>query len=89
MDWFERRIVQYVLMWAPYGLLPEDDVFPTFGMTGPELMARFAGIVSAATPPDRDLDDSDRALLDRAALPRDVTAKLWSSRPVSSERRQS
>ncbi|MDT5171533.1 MAG: hypothetical protein QOD02_4883, partial [Mycobacterium sp.] len=41
MDWFDRRIVEYVLMWAPYGRLPDEDVFPEFGMTGHQLWVRF------------------------------------------------
>lgn len=66
MDWFDRRIVEYVLMWAPYGRLPDEDVFPRFGMTGHQFGVRFTAIVSTLTSTDGDLDDLDRALIARA-----------------------
>jgi hypothetical protein len=71
MDWFDRRIVQYVLRWAPYGRLPDEDVFPEFGMDGHQLWVRYTAIVSKLTSCDRDLDDLDRALVVRAR--RDAT----------------
>ena len=66
MDWFDRRIVEYVLMWAPYGRLPDEDVFAEFGMTGHQLWVRFTAIVSNLTSSDEALDELDRALLVRA-----------------------
>ena len=45
MDWFERRIVQYMLQWHPFGGPPEDDVLPHFGMSPPQLERRFNRIV--------------------------------------------
>ena len=66
MDWFDRRIVEYVLMWAPYGRLPDEDVFPEFGMNGHQLWARFTAIVSNLTACEGDLDDLDRTLIIRA-----------------------
>jgi hypothetical protein len=62
MDWFDRRIVEYVLMWAPFGRLPDEDVFPEFGMTGHQLWARFIKLTSG----DGDHDDLDQALIVRA-----------------------
>ena len=66
MDWFDRRIVEYVLMWAPYGRLPDEDVFPEFGMTGQQLCVRFTAIVSYLTSRDGDLNELDRSLIARA-----------------------
>jgi hypothetical protein len=66
MDWFDRRIVNYVLMWAPYGRLPDEDVFPEFGMTAHQLWVRFTVVVSNLTSRDGDLDERDRALIARA-----------------------
>jgi hypothetical protein len=53
-------------MWAPYGRLPDEDVFPEFGMTGHQLWVRFTAIVSNPTSRDGDLDELDRALVVRA-----------------------
>jgi hypothetical protein len=66
MDWFDRRIVEFVLMWAPYGRLPNEDVFPEFGMTGHQLWVRFTAIVSNLTSCDGDLEERDRVLIARA-----------------------
>jgi hypothetical protein len=66
-------------MWAPYGRLPDEDVFPEFGMTGRQLRVRFTAIVSTLTSSEGDLDDLDRALVARAravALP--ATTRLSS-----------
>jgi hypothetical protein len=81
MDWFDRRIVEYVLMWAPYGRLPDEDVFPEFGMTGHQLWVRFTAIVSNPTSRDGDLDELDRALVIRArAVAPPAVIRLSSSR---------
>lgn len=53
-------------MWAPYGRLLDEDVFPEFGMAGQQLWVRFSAIVSTLTSCDGDLDDLDRALVARA-----------------------
>ncbi|MCW2688367.1 MAG: hypothetical protein JWR37_3257 [Mycobacterium sp.] len=66
MDWFDRKIVEYVLMWAPYGHLHDEDVFPEFGMGARQLHKRFATIISTLTSRAGDLDDLDRALVARA-----------------------
>jgi hypothetical protein len=81
MDWFDRRIVEYVLRWAPYGRLPDEDVFPEFGMTGHQLWVRFTAIVSNPTSRDGDLDELDRALVIRArAVAPPAVIRLSSSR---------
>jgi hypothetical protein len=66
MEWFERKIVEYVLVWAPYGHLQDEDVFPEFGMSVRQLRARFTAIVSRLTARAKDLDVFDQALLVRA-----------------------
>lgn len=33
VDRFDREIVEFLLAWAPYGDPPDDECFPTFGMT--------------------------------------------------------
>lgn len=79
MDWFDRRIVEYVLMWAPYGRLLDEDVFPKFGMGALPLWARFAAIVSKSSRAG-DLDDLDRALVARA---RNVAPLIATRRGIS------
>jgi hypothetical protein len=66
MEWFERKIVEYVLLWAPYGHLRDEDVFPEFGMSVRQLRARFTTIISRLTARAKDLDVFDQALLVRA-----------------------
>jgi hypothetical protein len=75
MDWFDRRIVEYVLMWAPYGRLPDEDVFPEFGMDGRQLWVRYTAIVSKLISCERDLDDLDRALVVRVRAVAPPTAR--------------
>jgi hypothetical protein len=72
--------VEYVLMWAPYGRLPDEDVFPEFGMTGHQLWVRFTAIVSALTSRESDLDDLDRALVARARAVAPPTVRRLGSR---------
>jgi hypothetical protein len=36
-----------MLWWGPFGGLPEEDVFPRFGMNASQLADRFAYIVAA------------------------------------------
>ena len=66
MDWFDRGILQFVLAWAPYGGPRDADVFPQFGMTADELVARFNRIVATQIKHVGHLEDSDRLLLARA-----------------------
>ncbi|MDT5075792.1 MAG: polymerase sigma-70 factor, subfamily [Mycobacterium sp.] len=66
MDWFDRKIVEYVLLWAPYGRLHDEDVFPEFGMGAYQLYERFSRITSTMASRAAYLDDLDRALVDRA-----------------------
>jgi hypothetical protein len=32
MDWFDRRILEFAVRWARYGGVPEDEIFPKFGI---------------------------------------------------------
>lgn len=47
MDSFDRQIMQFMLVWAPFGGPPEEDVFPRFGLTKTQLGQRFDEIASA------------------------------------------
>jgi hypothetical protein len=66
MDWFERRILQYVLAWGPHGSMSDEDTFPEFGMTVTQLNERFACIIAASREHISRLDDADRTLITRA-----------------------
>jgi ribosome-associated protein len=66
MDWFERRILQYVLAWGPHGSMSDEDTFPEFGMKVPQLNERFARIIAASRDHINRLDDADRNLITRA-----------------------
>jgi RNA polymerase sigma-70 factor, ECF subfamily len=71
LDWFDREIVRYVLLWAPHGEVWDEDVYPTFGMTVEQLVDRFHRIIDTSVPGLGHLAKSDRELLDKARqLPR-------------------
>jgi len=71
LDWFDREIVRYVLLWAPHGEVWDEDVYPTFGMTVEQLVDRFHRIIDTSVPRLGLLAKSDRELLDKARqLPR-------------------
>ena len=66
MDWFDRKVLQYVLFWAPAGGMDEEDVFPEFGMRVDQLNERFNSIISTLSGCSNNIDDGDRELLARA-----------------------
>jgi RNA polymerase sigma-70 factor, ECF subfamily len=66
LDWFDREIVRYVLLWAPHGEGRDEDVYPTFGMTVEQLVDRFHRIIDTSVPLLGSLAKSDRELLDKA-----------------------
>jgi hypothetical protein len=80
MDWFERRILQYVVSCAPYNAMCDEDAFPEFGMRVDQLVRRFVEIVTAQREGGAHLAEEDRDLVSRA---RDLAARRSSrgSRP--------
>jgi len=66
LDWFDREIVRYVLLWAPHGEGWDEDVYPTFGMTVEQLVGRFHRIIDTSAPGLDRFAKSDRELLDKA-----------------------
>jgi RNA polymerase sigma-70 factor (ECF subfamily) len=66
LDWFDREIVRYVLLWLPHGEMWDEDVYPMFGMTAKQLVHRFHRIIATSAPHLDRLAKSDRALLDKA-----------------------
>jgi RNA polymerase sigma-70 factor, ECF subfamily len=66
LDWFDREIVRYVLLWLPYGEMRDEDVYPMFGMTAEQLVDRFHRIIATSVARLDRLAKSDRALLDKA-----------------------
>jgi len=77
LDWFDREIVRYVLLWAPHGEMWNEDVYPMFGMTVEQLLVRFHRIIATSVPGIGSLVQSDRELLDKACqLPR-MFGQAW------------
>jgi hypothetical protein len=96
VDWFERRIVQYMLQWHPFGGPPEDDVLPHFGMSPPQLERRFNRIVKKMENERDSLREEDSSLLiavyrikPEAAVRREPksVAPMWRSLPNNREDR--
>lgn len=80
MDWYDRRIIEFVVRWAPFGGPPDDDLLPRFGLTRRQFAERFKYIVSAKEEPT--LADSDRELLAEArqlltAVPKEPTNRAF------------
>lgn len=65
LDWFDRKVLQYVLLWAPSGMY-DEDVYPEFGMGVDQLNERFNAIISTLSGCTSTIDDTDRDLLARA-----------------------
>lgn len=66
LDWFDRKIVEFILAWAPYDGPTDDETFPEFGMSTADLKARFVEIMAMQTLFGRVMGGDDRALLQRA-----------------------
>ena len=66
MDWFDRKVLEYVLLWAPCGTMFDEDVFPEFGMRVDQLNERFNAIITTLSARAGELDYLDRDLLARA-----------------------
>jgi hypothetical protein len=64
MDPFDRQIVQYVRLWAPYGGPPQEEILPRFGLSVPQFKKRFRDIVTALRAGESALGDEDRDLLE-------------------------
>jgi len=66
LDWFDREVVRYVVLWAPHGEGRDEDVYPMFGMTVEQLVNRFNRIIDISVPRLGRLAKSDRELVDKA-----------------------
>jgi hypothetical protein len=64
---FERRVLEYVLAWAPYPGPTDDDVLLEFGISAAELVIRFEQIIRRMTARAVGLTPSDRSLVSRAS----------------------
>ncbi|MEE6169532.1 MULTISPECIES: hypothetical protein [unclassified Mycolicibacterium] len=66
LDWFDRKIIEFILAWAPYDGPSDDEAFPEFGMRAVDLKARFVEIIAMQTLLTHVMGSDDRALLQRA-----------------------
>ena len=46
IDQFDRDILRYMLLWAPYGVLYDEDLYPQFGMNAHQFRHRFDDLVA-------------------------------------------
>lgn len=63
---FDWEIVEFVLMWQPYGQPPEEDSIVRFGMSGSRLHERFTDVVTNAALRGRPLSGRQRDLVAHA-----------------------
>lgn len=61
LDKFDRDLLKFALLWAPYGGPPADELFPEFGITSQQLVPRIRAIVTQYV--HRPICRSDRGLL--------------------------
>jgi len=73
LDWFDRRIVRFVVLWVPYGGFPDDDAMPRFGMNAVQLRRRFNRIVERMAEQRAALSAEDAALLAEV----DRAKRMW------------
>lgn len=66
LDWFDRKIVEFILAWAPYDGPIDDEAFPEFGMSTADLKARFVEIIAMQSLFGPEMGSDDWALLQRA-----------------------
>ncbi len=66
MDSFERQLVQFVVLWAPFGGPPAEEMLPSFGLSPPLLARRFNQIVSDLAQTTACLNEDDAHLLAEA-----------------------
>ena len=67
LDWYDRRILTFVLDHEARSLLPEKECQGWFGMRASGVMRRFEPVVDAYAPYQTALDESDLNLLNLAA----------------------
>ncbi|ART67311.1 hypothetical protein BTO20_00675 [Mycobacterium dioxanotrophicus] len=82
MDWFDRRILTFILLWAPFGEPPDDEVFEQFGLRKDLLMKRFAEIASRECLATA-VSDDDHVLIGRARrlLLESLVVRPWAAHP--------
>jgi hypothetical protein len=70
---YERALMHYAILWAPYGGPPPDETLPIFGILSYELPERIREIAHRTA--SNDLVAEDRVLLARAlaACPTETT----------------
>lgn len=66
MDAFDRHLVSFVLIWAPFGGPADEDTFPRFGLRGKRMWNRYHRIIRNAESRLGELDDHDMELVLRA-----------------------
>ena len=67
LDWYDRRILAFVVSQPSDRPLPEQECRSWFGISPRAVMRRFNAVVDVYVSHHVPLDDADRALLDRAA----------------------
>jgi hypothetical protein len=71
---FDRSMVDFVLLWVPYGGPPVDEILPRFGILSYELPERIREIAQRELARNIDLDSRSSMIRALAAIER-LTAK--------------
>jgi hypothetical protein len=75
VDVQDRRLLEFVLAWAPYGGPPADEIFCEFGCSRTRLDEQFQQIMTAVVDQLTSLPRADRRLVERARSLRRVGAR--------------
>ena len=67
LDWYDRRILAFVLNWPSAEELPEGECRNWFGISPRAVMRRFDAVVDVYVSHHVPLDESDLDLISRAS----------------------
>jgi hypothetical protein len=73
LDWYDRKILTFVLDFAPKSEPPNDESLAGFGINAGRVMRRFDAVVDVFTSRQVPLEEADLNLVRRAACFRSAT----------------
>ena len=67
LDWYDRKILTFMLEWAPQSEPPREQSYAHFGIDARRVMRRFNAVIEAFSSNEMPLAEADLHLLRRAA----------------------
>jgi hypothetical protein len=66
LDWYDRRILEFVVECGPRAQPTDEQTFACFGISAQRVMRRLDAVIGLDDVPGMPLGESDRDLLKRA-----------------------